>query len=70
MLDIRRISSSRWWHKKKSWILFVDFFIFSFCKDMQKDLYIKIFFTSFQSHFGLVQFQKEIILKSIRSRII
>ena len=63
MLDIRRISTSRWWHKKKNWIFFGIFIFLVFVRiskgSIYKDLYYFI-----SKPFWPGQFQKEIILKS------
>ena len=63
MLDIRRISTSRWWHKKKNWILFGIFLFLVFVRiskgSIYKDLYYFI-----SKPFWPGQFQKEVILKS------
>ena len=64
MLDIRRISSSRWWHKKKNWIFFGVFLFLIFVRiskgSIYKDLYYFI-----SKPFWPGQFQQEIILNSI-----
>ena len=64
MLDIRRISSSRWWHKKKNWFLFGIFLFLIFVRiskgSIYKDLYYFI-----SKPFWPGQFQKEVILNSI-----
>ncbi len=64
MLDIRRISSSRWWHKKKNWIFFGIFLFLIFVRiskgSIYKDLYYFI-----SKPFWPGQFQQEIILNSI-----
>ena len=64
MLDIRRISNSRWWHKKKSWILFGIFLFLVFVRiskgSIFKDLYYFI-----SKPFWPGEYQKEVILKSI-----
>ena len=64
MLDIRRISSSRWWHKKKNWIFFGIFLFLIFVRiskgSIYKDLYYFI-----SKPFWPGQFQQEIILDSI-----
>ena len=39
MLNIRRISSSRWWHKKKSWILLGIFLFLVFVRISKGSLY-------------------------------
>ena len=64
MLDIRRISTSRWWHKKKNWILFAIFLFFVFVRISKGSLY-KDFYYFISKPFWPGQFQKEIILESI-----
>jgi rod shape-determining protein MreC len=64
MLDIRRISSSRWWHKKKTWIFFGIFLFFFFVRISKGSLY-KDFFYFISRPFWPGQFQKEVILQSI-----
>ena len=64
MFDIRRISSSRWWHKKKTWIFFGIFLFFFFVRISKGSLY-KDFFYFISKPFWPGQFQKEVILQSI-----
>jgi len=64
MLEIRRISSSRWWHKKKSWIFFGIFLFLVFVRISKGSLY-KDFFYFISKPFWPGQFQKEVIVKSI-----
>ncbi len=64
MLDIRRISSSRWWHKKKNWILLTIFLFLVFIRISKGSIY-KDFYYFISKPFWPGQFQKEIILKSI-----
>ena len=64
MLNIRRISSSRWWHKKKSWI-FLGIFLFLVFVRISKGSLYKDFFYFISKPFWPGQFQKEVILKSI-----
>ncbi len=64
MFDIRRISSSRWWHTKKSWIFFGIFLFLVFVRISKGSLY-KDFFYFISKPFWPGQFQKEVILKSI-----
>ncbi len=64
MLSIRRISSSRWWHKKKIWILFGILLFLVFVRISKGSLY-KDFFYFISKPFWPGQFQKEVILKSI-----
>ena len=64
MLNIRRISSSRWWHKKKTWMFF-GIFLFLFFVRISKGSLYKDFFYFISRPFWPGQFQKEVILKSI-----
>ena len=63
MLDIRRISTSRWWHKKKNWILFAIFLFLVFVRVSKGSLY-KDFYYFISKPFWPGQFQKEVILQS------
>jgi len=64
MLDIRRISTSRWWHKKKNWFFF-GIFIFLVFVRVSKGSFYKDFYYFISKHFWPGQFQKEIVLESI-----
>jgi len=64
MLNIRRISTGRWWQKKKSWIFFGIFLFLVFVRISKGSLY-KDFFYFISKPFWPGQFQKEVILKSI-----
>jgi len=64
MLDIRRISNSRWWHKKKNWLFFGIFLFLVFVRISKGSLY-KDFYFFISKPFWPGQFQKEVILKSI-----
>ncbi len=64
MLVIRRISTSRWWHKKKNWILFAIFLFLVFVR-ITKGSFYKDFYYFISKPFWPGQFQKEIILESI-----
>ena len=64
MLDIRRISTNRWWHKKKSWIFF-GIFLFLLMVRISKGSIYKDFYYYISKPFWPSQFQKEIILESI-----
>ncbi len=64
MKDIRRISTSRWWHKKKSWFFFSFFAFLVFVRISKGSLY-KDFYYFISKPFWPGQFQKEVILKSI-----
>ncbi len=64
MLDIRRISTNRWWHKKKNWIFFGVFLFLVFVRISKGSIY-KDFYYFISRPFWPGQFQKEVILKSI-----
>ena len=63
MLDIRRISTNRWWHKKKNWILLGIFLFLVFARISKGSIY-KDFYFFISKPFWPGQFQKEIILQS------
>jgi len=63
MLDIRRISTSRWWHKKKNWKIFGIFIFLVFVRISKGSIY-KDFYYFISKPFWPGQFQKEIIHKS------
>lgn len=63
MLDIRRISTSRWWHKKKSWFFFGIFLFLVFVRISKGSVY-KDFYYFISKPFWPGQFQKEVIQKS------
>ena len=64
MLQIRRISTSRWWQRKKNWIFFGIFLFLVFVRISKGSIY-KDFYYFISKPFWPGQFQKEIILKSI-----
>ena len=64
MLNIRRISTSRWWHKKKSWTFFGIFLFLVFVR-VSKGSFYKDFYYFISKPFWPGQFQKEVILNSI-----
>jgi len=64
MFDIRRISNSRWWHKKKNWIMFGIFLFFVFARISKGSIY-KDFYYLISKPFWPGQFQKEVILESL-----
>ena len=64
MLNIRRISSSRWWHKKKNWLIFAIFLFLVFIR-ISKGAFYKDFYYFISKPFWPGQFQKEIVLESI-----
>ena len=64
MLGNRRISTSRWWHKKKNW-LFFSFLLFLVFVRISKGAFYKDFYYFISKPFWPGQFQKEIVLESI-----
>ena len=64
MLKVRRIYTSRWWHKKKNWLLFVIFLFLIFMRISKGSIY-KDFYYFISKPFWPGQFQNEIIFKSI-----
>ena len=64
MLQIRRISTSRWWQRKKNWIFFGIFLFLVFVRISKGSIY-KDFYYFISKPFWPGQFQKEVILKSI-----
>jgi len=64
MLDIRRISTSRWWHKNKSWFFF-GIFVFLVFVRISKGAFYKDFYYLISKPFWPGQSQKEIVLESI-----
>jgi len=64
MLDIRRISTNRWWHKKNSWLFFAIFLFLVFVR-LSKGAFYKDFYYFISKPFWPGQFQKEIVLESI-----
>ncbi len=64
MLDIRRISTSRWWHKKKNWTLFIVFLFLLFVRISKGSIY-KDFYYFISKPFWPGESQKELILKSL-----
>jgi len=63
MLDIRRISTSRWWHKKKIWVLFGIFLFLVFARISKGSIYKDIYYF-ISKPFWPGEFQKEVLLKS------
>ena len=64
MLNIRRISNSRWWQRKKNWIFFGIFLFLVFVR-ISKGSFYKDFYYFISKPFWPGQFQKEVIRKSI-----
>ena len=64
MLGIRRITTNRWWHKKKNWLFFA-IFLFLFFVRLSKGALYKDFYYFISKPFWPGQFQKEIVLDSV-----
>jgi len=64
MVDIQRISTNRWWHKKKNWGLFLFLFFLIFVRLSKGSLY-KDFYYLISKPFWPGQFQREVLLKSV-----
>jgi len=64
MLNVRLISNSRWWHKKKNWILFAIFLFLFFVRISKGSIY-KDFYYFVSKPFWPGKFQKEIIVESL-----
>ena len=64
MLGIRRISTGRWWHKKKNWILLGIFSFLVFVRISKGSIY-KDFYYFVSKPFWPGKFQKEIIVESL-----
>ena len=64
MVDIQRISTNRWWHKKKNWSLFI-FLLFLFFMRISKGTLYKDFYYLISKPFWPGQFQREVLTKSV-----
>ena len=69
MLIFRRISTSRWWHTKKNWILFAIFLFLVFVR-ISKGSFYKDFYYFISKPFWPGQFQKEVIINSVDQEIL
>ena len=63
MVDIRRISTNRWWNKKKIWGLFIFIFLLFFVRLSKGSLY-KDFYFLISKPFWPGQFQREVLTNS------
>ncbi len=69
MVDIRRISTNRWWHKKKNWSLFI-FLIFLFFVRISRGSLYKDFYFLISKPFWPGQFQREVLTKSVEQEFL
>ena len=68
MLGIRRISTNRWWYKKKNGIFLAIFLVLAFVR-ISKGSFYKDFYYFVSKPFWPGQFQKEVILNSIEQAV-
>ncbi len=69
MLDIRRISTNRWWNKKNNWGLFI-FLLFLFFVRISKGSLYKDFYYLISKPFWPGQFQREVLTKSVEQEFL
>ena len=69
MFQIRRISTSRWWQRKKNWIFFGIFLFLVFVRISKGSIY-KDFYYFISRPFWPGQFQKEVIMESIDQELL
>ena len=69
MVDIRRISTNRWWHNKKNWSLFL-FLLFLFFVRISKGSLYKDFYYLISKPFWPGQFQREVLTKSVEQEFL
>ena len=69
MVDIRRISTNRWWHKKKNWSLFI-FLLFLFFVRISKGSLYKDFYYLVSKPFWPGQFQREVLTESVEQEFL
>ena len=69
MVDIRRISTNRWWHKKNNWGLFIFLSFLVFVRISKGSLY-KDFYYLISKPFWPGQFQREVLTKSVEQEFL
>jgi len=69
MVDIRRISTNRWWHKKNNWGLFLFLSFLLFVRISKGSLY-KDFYYLISKPFWPGQFQREILINSVEQEFL
>ncbi len=69
MLDIRRISTNRWWNNKKNWGLFI-FLSFLFFVRISKGSLYKDFYYLISKPFWPGQYQREVLTKSVEQEFL
>ena len=69
MLDIRRISTNRWWNKKKNWG-FLIFLLFLLFVRISKGSFYKDLYFLISKPFWPGEFQKEVLTKSVQQEFL
>ena len=69
MADLRRVSTNRWWHKKKNWVLFI-FLSFLFFVRISKGALYKDFYYLISKPFWPGQYQREILTQSTDKEVL
>ncbi len=69
MVDIRRISTNRWWNKKNHWGLFI-FLLFLFFVRITKGSLYKDFYYLISKPFWPGQFQREVLTNSVEQEFL
>ena len=69
MVDIRRISTNRWWHKKNNWGLFI-FLSFLFFVRISKGSLYKDFYYLISKPFWPGQYQREVLTQSVQQEFL
>ena len=69
MVDIRRISTNRWWHQKKNWFLFIFLLLLILVRLSKGALYKDIYYF-ISKPFWPGQFQREILTESVEQEFL
>tara|TARA_S200000501_G_scaffold189262_1_gene178088 strand:- start:1197 stop:1946 length:750 start_codon:yes stop_codon:yes gene_type:complete len=69
MVDIRRISTNRWWNKKKNWG-FLIFLLFLLFVRISKGSFYKDLYFLISKPFWPGEFQKEVLTKSVQQEFL
>ena len=69
MVDIRRISTNRWWNKKNNWGLLIFLSFLFFVRTTKGSLY-KDFYYLISKPFWPGQFQREVLTKSVEQEFL
>tara|TARA_Y200000002_G_scaffold264173_1_gene219395 strand:+ start:181 stop:930 length:750 start_codon:yes stop_codon:yes gene_type:complete len=69
MVDIRRISTNRWWNKKKNWFFLIFLVFLLFVRISKGALYKDLYFL-ISKPFWPGQFQKEVLTKSVQQEFL